>query len=207
VAPVAVGTSVYLRVNRPLTVRKAPSARAAVVTRLAATTEMGSKRVLAVAPASTETEGWVHVALPERPNGSTGWVPAAQVRLVPVHDSILIDLSSRKLWLRLKGQEEVETAIAVGSTKNPTPVGTFYVTDRVKPPNPNGDYGPFALGLSAHSETLTSYGTGDGQVGIHGTNEPASIGRDVTHGCIRVPNDVSKLLAKVHLGSPVEIRE
>ena len=98
VAPVAVGTSVYLRVNRPLTVRKAPSARAAVVTRLAATTEMGSKRVLAVAPASTETEGWVHVALPDRPNGSTGWVPAAQVRLVPVHDSILVDLSSRKLW-------------------------------------------------------------------------------------------------------------
>lgn len=95
--------------------------------------------------------------------------------------------------------------MAVGSVDDPTPSGRFYVTDRVRPPDPGGSYGAFALGLSAHSPTLSEFGSGDGQIGIHGTNEPGSIGQAVSHGCIRVPADVVPLLARIPLGTPVMI--
>ena len=53
----------------------------------------------------------------------------------------------------------------------------------------------------------TSFAGGDGQVGIHGTNRPSVLGRDVSHGCIRVRNAVITRLARlVPLGTPVEVR-
>ena len=69
-----------------------------------------------------------------------------------------------------------------------------------------GAYGPFAIGLSAHSDTLTEFAGGDGAIGIHGTNDPASIGNPVSHGCVRVPNDVAVQLAQMLApGTPVTI--
>lgn len=46
---------------------------------------------------------------------------------------------------------------------------------------------------------------GDGY-GIHGTNEPSSIGRSVSHGCVRLRNeDIEKLYDMVPVGTPVYI--
>jgi lipoprotein-anchoring transpeptidase ErfK/SrfK len=43
-------------------------------------------------------------------------------------------------------------------------------------------------------------------IGLHGTNEPDSIGRDVSHGCIRLRNrDITALAEKLPLGTPVRI--
>jgi lipoprotein-anchoring transpeptidase ErfK/SrfK len=67
----------------------------------------------------------------------------------------------------------------------------------------SGPYGTFALGLSAHSDRLSEFAGSDAQVGIHGTNDPSSIGRAVSHGCVRVPDDVADVLAQVPLGTPV----
>ena len=189
-------------VSGALTVRRRPSADAAVLTRLPATTPLGSPRVLLV---ESVTEGWVRVALPIRPNGSRGWVAADDVRLEPVSGKVLVDLTARRLRYLVDGEEVVATPIAVGTRQNPTPTGRFYVTDRVKPEDPGGAYGVFALGLSAHSDTLTEFGGGDGQVGIHGTNESASIGRAASHGCVRVPNKVAAVLTGVTLGTPVVV--
>jgi lipoprotein-anchoring transpeptidase ErfK/SrfK len=53
---------------------------------------------------------------------------------------------------------------------------------------------------------LSEFAGGDGQIGIHGTNVPASIGEAVSHGCVRVPNDVITTLATtVPVGTPVTI--
>ena len=72
--------------------------------------------------------------------------------------------------------------------------------------DPHGTYGPWAFGLSVYSPVLTSFGGGPGEVGIHGTNAPAGIGRDVSHGCIRLPNAAIERLARVlPLGTPVRI--
>jgi lipoprotein-anchoring transpeptidase ErfK/SrfK len=190
-------------VDRPLAVRTHPAADAPVRTRLAPQTPLGSPRVLLVRGV---TAGWVQVSLPVRPNGGSGWVAADDVALEPVSGRIDIDLAARRMTYRVDGRQPTTTSVAVGSPTNPTPTGHFYVTDRVRPENPHGAYGAFSLGLSAHSETLSEFGSGDGQIGIHGTNQPASIGRAVSHGCVRVPADVAELLAEVPLGTPVVIR-
>lgn len=185
-----------------LVVRKEASSTAAALVHLPSVTPLGSPRVLLVQKA---VPGWVQVLLPMRPNGSSGWVAAADVRLETIRDQVSVDLSARRLVIVLNGQTVTSTPVAVGSKKDPTPKGRFFVTDRVRPPDPNGTYGAFALGLSAHSPTLSEFGSGDGQVGIHGTNVPTSIGKAVSHGCIRVPADVAALLARVPLGTPVVV--
>jgi lipoprotein-anchoring transpeptidase ErfK/SrfK len=184
-----------------LVVRKEARTSSAVV-RLPAATRLGSPRVLLV---QGVVPGWVQVLLPTRPNGSTGWVDAADVRLETVHDLIKVDLGTRGMTLVVGNRILTRTKVAIGSPDDPTPTGRFFVTDRVRPPDPNGTYGAFALGLSAHSATLSEFGSGDGQIGIHGTNEPTSIGRAASHGCIRVPADVAPMLARIPLGTPVVI--
>jgi lipoprotein-anchoring transpeptidase ErfK/SrfK len=45
-----------------------------------------------------------------------------------------------------------------------------------------------------------------GQYAIHGTNSPGSIGKFVSHGCIRMYNaDVMDLYAKVSVGTQVVV--
>lgn len=170
---------------------------------LPSTTVFGSPRALLVVE---EQDEWLEVALPERPNGSTGWVRADAVELRTVHQSIEIDLEARTLSLFDGGELVTTTPVAIGTSENPTPTGDFYVVDKLAAEDPDGAYGPFALGLSAYSETLSEFGGGDGQVGIHGTNDPSTIGQDVSHGCIRVPNEVVELLNDtLQLGTPVTI--
>ena len=63
-----------------------------------------------------------------------------------------------------------------------------------------------ALGLSAYSEVLDQFGTGDGQIALHGTNHSSELGRAITHGCVRLSNaSISKLAAELPPGSPVDI--
>ncbi len=94
----------------------------------------------------------------------------------------------------------------MGKSTTPTPPGEYYLTELIRPSNPDGVYGPYAFGLSAFSETLKSFAGGPGQLGLHGTNEPDKVGTDVSHGCIRLTNDViSKLARTLPLGTPVQI--
>ncbi len=96
--------------------------------------------------------------------------------------------------------------IAVGRAVSPTPTGSYFVTDLLRPPDPRGFYGPYAFGLSAYSPVYTSFAGGDGQVGIHGTNTPSVLGNDVSHGCVRVANaTIARLARTVPLGTPVAI--
>lgn len=183
-------------------VRRKAASTAAVVVTLPAKTVLGSPRVLLV---EKTVPGWVKVQLPTRPNGSTGWVEAAQVKVETVNDEITIDLAARRMTIVVDGQPLTTTSVAVGSKADPTPTGRFYVIDRMRPSNSDGGYGTFALGLSAHSTTLSEFGSGDGQIGIHGTNESDSIGKAVSHGCIRVPTGAASLLARIPLGTPVTI--
>lgn len=170
---------------------------------LGPTTSFGSARVLLV---EEERDGWVKVRLPLRPNHRAGWVPADQVEVEELDLIVQIDLASRVLLVRQGDETLIETPVAIGTADNPTPTGTFSVTDKLETPAPAGPYGPFALGLSGYSETLTEFAGGDGQIGIHGTNDPTSIGLEASHGCVRVANEVIAELAELlPLGTPVHI--
>ena len=167
-------------------------------------TLLGSPRVFLVE--TGPVDGWVEVSLPIRPNGSTGWVRAGALDLDVLDYAIFVDLSDRRLRLEQGEEVVLDTEVAVGSPHNPTPTGSYFVTDIVQLADPGGPWGPFALGLSAFSDTITEFNGGDGIIGIHGTNRPASIGEPVSLGCVRVPNEIAAQLAElVKLGTPVEI--
>jgi len=148
---------------------------------------------------------WYRVRLPMRPNGITGYVRPAAVLVQRVTAWIDIDLSARELRFFTGRRLLLKTRVAIGSPATPTPVGRFYVDQRIVATNPSGPYGPAALGVSAFSNVLTGWAQG-GPIGIHGTNAPWSIGRAVSNGCIRVPNETLKrLFAATIGGEPVVI--
>jgi len=146
------------------------------------------------------------VQIPRRPNGVTGWVPAAQVTVEPVHTRIVVDLSQKQVTLYRGGRRMLTATAAVGSAATPTPTGSFYVNQRLVPTDPSGPFGPGAVGISAFSNVLTGWTQG-GPIAIHGTNEPWSIGKAVSNGCIRLPNPVLRtVFAQAVGGTPVLIR-
>lgn len=148
----------------------------------------------------------VQVYVPARPNGATGWVSARDVDLAVTRYRVEVRLHRHRLVLWKGTRRVLTTKIAKGRAVSPTPKGRYFVTDLLRPPDPHGFYGPYALGLSAHSPVYTSFEGGDGQVGLHGTNQPSVLGTDVSHGCIRVANRVITRLARtVPLGTPVDI--
>lgn len=105
-----------------------------------------------------------------------------------------IDISIGKHELKLyDGNRVLKTyPIAVGKMVTATPVGTYIIIN--KQPNPGGPFGAFWMGLSRP------------HYGIHGTNNPSSIGKSVSHGCIRMHNeDVLELSSLVLLGTTVKI--
>jgi lipoprotein-anchoring transpeptidase ErfK/SrfK len=146
------------------------------------------------------------VQIPRRPNGVTGWVPASQVGLVRLRTRIVVDLSQKRVTLYRSGRRVLSATAAIGSAATPTPTGSFYVNQRLIPSDPNGPFGPGAVGISAFSNVLTGWTQG-GPIAIHGTNEPWSIGKAVSNGCIRLPNPtLRKLFAQALSGTPVLIR-
>ncbi len=148
---------------------------------------------------------WYRVKLPMRPNGVVGYVRPADVEVEKVVTRIVVDLSARKLTLYRAGKRVLTTPVAVGAPATPTPIGRYYVNQRIVVTDPDGAYGPAALGVSAFSNVLTGWAQG-GPIGIHGTNAPWSIGRAVSNGCIRVPNaTLRRLFAATPGGTPVVI--
>jgi lipoprotein-anchoring transpeptidase ErfK/SrfK len=177
----------------------------APVTTLANPNENGAPLVLL---AISYTTDWLQVLLPVRPNGSKGWIRKSDVRLRAHEYRMRVDLAAHRLTVWKGTQPIVQEPVGVGNGRTPTPTGVYYLTELLRTPNPSGRYGPYAFGLSGYSDVLTSFRGGDGGVGIHGTNEPSSIGRDSTHGCIRLKNDAINQLARLlPLGTPVFIRE
>jgi lipoprotein-anchoring transpeptidase ErfK/SrfK len=177
-----------------------------------ATTAVGAPTTFAIVGPGTEVApqaqpGWYRVALPTRPNGSTGWTPDTAVSVTKTPLRVFVDLEGRSLRVEEDGQEVFATEVAVGTEENPTPVNGTFVTELIDNVNPDGAYGPYAFGLALHSDTLTEFNGGPGQVGIHGTNRPELIGERVSSGCVRLSNeDIEALVGlQLPLGVPVFI--
>ncbi|QFT88668.1 Putative L,D-transpeptidase YkuD [Bacillus sp. THAF10] len=107
--------------------------------------------------------------------------------------TIEVSISTRKLTLKKNGVVVKTYPIAVGRMLYETPVGDYVIVNRA--PNPGGPFGAMWLSLSKLS------------YGIHGTNDPSSIGNAVSKGCIRMYNtDVLELASIVPNGTKVLIR-
>ncbi|HEY4976167.1 MAG TPA: L,D-transpeptidase [Gaiellaceae bacterium] len=175
--------------------------RRGVPTVLAALAELRANDCLA---------SWYRVRLAGKPGVSgakEGYVRADAIALVKVRSRVLVDLSQRKLTLFEDGVPVLSAPAAVGAPSTPTPRGRFIARERIRITDSSGAYGAAAIALSGFSEKLIYWPQG-GPVAIHGTNEPGSIGKALSHGCVRLgARDLARVFAKVQIGTPVEIVE
>jgi lipoprotein-anchoring transpeptidase ErfK/SrfK len=172
-------------------------------------TPWGSPTPFLVTQAYRDAAGelWLKVLLPRRPNGSVGWIRGEQVRLRPVAHALEVDLSARTVRLLRNGRTVRGWPVGIGRPATPTPTGRFYITVKLRPPQISAVYGAWALGLSGYSEVLEQFGTGDGQIALHGTANPSDLGNQVSNGCLRLDNQTITTLAEtLPLGTPVTIR-
>jgi len=131
--------------------------------------------------------------------GNTAQASAAVKRV------IVVSLEDRKLALVEDDQVKKVYPVAVGKPSTPSPVGTFTIERRVVNPTyhhngrtvlpgPGNPVGTRWMGLSIHG------------YGIHGTNEPNSIGKAASHGCIRMAKtDLEEFYELVSVGDTVEL--
>jgi lipoprotein-anchoring transpeptidase ErfK/SrfK len=111
-----------------------------------------------------------------------------------VEYSITIKPSEKRLYLIRDKKIFKSYPIATGKPASPTPKGTFKIENVAV--NPGGPFGVRWLGLDAPY----------GDYGIHGTNNPSSIGRSISNGCIRMYNeDILDLIKYVWVGTVVKI--
>lgn len=153
-------------------------------------------------------DGWLQVLLPVRPNGTTGWIRASDVDLAGNDYHITVELDAHMITLYNGDDVVLSEPVGVGRGNAPTPGGRFYIKELLQPPEDGSVYGPYAYGLSGFSNTFETFNGGDGVIGIHGNNDPSSIGGDVSAGCIRLHNDVITRMVEeigVPLGTPVEV--
>ena len=166
-------------------------------------------QVLLILAAERDAKGkwWYKLSVPGRPNSQRGWIRANEAEWWFVPNRIVIHRVSRKLEvIRMKdGKVLVSGTVAVGKPGAETPLGRdFYVQSRFVPTNTF--LGVFALETSAYSR-LTDW-PGGGVAGIHGTSAPQLLGQAVSHGCIRVHNEIAAKLKKLApLGTPIDILE
>ncbi len=118
---------------------------------------------------------------------------------------IVVSIPDRKLALVEDGRVLKIYKVAVGAGVSPSPTGNFAVVNRltqptyyhphkVIPPGPDNPLGTRWIGLNKKG------------FGIHGTNEPRSIGRPASHGCIRMARrDLEELFRLVRVGDEVQI--
>jgi L,D-transpeptidase ErfK/SrfK len=137
-------------------------------------------------------------------------IPAKAVTTEPI---IVIRRGSNRLYL-YRGTRFVRMfPVATGQSIYPTPLGHFDIVVKWKnpwwypptqdawarglkpvPPGPGNPLGTRWMGLSAPG------------VGIHGTDEPWSIGHSESHGCIRMQVAAAEwLYDRVRIGTPVFI--
>jgi lipoprotein-anchoring transpeptidase ErfK/SrfK len=171
--------------------------------RLANPTEDGAPLVFLV---HATKSGWFQVLLPVRPNGSVGWIQDSLVTTSKHRWRIVVQLNEHHITVYNGDGVFMSAPVGVGRGPTPTPLGVFYTKELLRPPDPNTAYGAYAYGISGYSNVLTDFAGGDGLVGLHGTNDPSTIGQDVSHGCIRLTNEnITRLAKTLPLGVPVVI--
>ena len=162
-----------------------------------------------VARANAQVSVWI----PEP--GTVVRLPTEHVLPEPPWTGLVINIPEMQLYdFTVDGPPEV-FAIAIGDEMDPSMIGAFRVGAKranpawhvpksilaekpelpaVVPPGPDNPLGPFWMTI------------GSSTYGIHGTNNEWSIGREATHGCIRLYNDeIERLFARVKERTPLRL--
>jgi lipoprotein-anchoring transpeptidase ErfK/SrfK len=157
-----------------------------------------------------QQQGSARTAAVTRPAGVLSPVPAA-VSVKQLKPVVVVDRSKRELVLWSPRRRVKRYQIAVGQPQYPTPLGTYSVLEKQRnpwwrppasdwakdaepiPPGPNNPLGTRWIGIG-------------NAIGIHGTNNPGSIGSAASHGCMRMRTaEVEDLYRRLPMGTPVHV--
>lgn len=186
--------------GRHVLLRTRPEGR--VLTTVAARTEFGSPQTLAVAFRKGD---WIAVRSTALGNRRVGWVRARPLRLVRRPLLLDVDLSKRELVVRDADGVERRISVAIGAPDTPTPVGRFYVTDKLRGADFGSYYGCCILALSGRQPHLPEGWSGGDRLAIHGSPTP-TWGQAVSNGCLHASEaDLRYLMRAVPLGTTVRI--
>jgi lipoprotein-anchoring transpeptidase ErfK/SrfK len=162
--------------------------------------------VRTVLPVLGQTKNWLHVRLPGRPNGRTGWIrkQATATSVTPWH--LVVEVARRRVLAFRRGHVVKIFTAVVGKPSTPTPIGTYFVEEAVRL-LPGGVGAPFALALSARSDVFQEFAGGPGQIALHGLDGIGGVpGTAVSHGCIRLDGAaMTWLVLRIRAGTPVTI--
>lgn len=146
--------------------------------------------------------------------GSELQIPTIWIVPATKHLGIVINVPEMRLYRFHSKNGTVSTyPVTVGEEETHTPIGTFRIVEKevdpewnippklqhkyktkVMPKGPDNPIGKYWLGLSRRG------------YGIHGTDNPWSVGRILSNGCIRLyPEHIEKLYPDVPKGTVVEI--
>lgn len=126
--------------------------------------------------------------------GCTGKVPDQPASGGAAERIIFVELDRMRLTVYENGRELIHFPIAAGARDTPTPVGIFRINRR------------YVTELSGFGTRFMGLNVPFGDFGIHGTNRPASIGGNFSHGCIRMyVRDAEKLYTLAGWGTKVVI--
>ena len=151
------------------------------------------------------------------------WLPSKGMELIiPTQwilpdtrlEGIVINIPEMRLYYFMKKIRMVKTCpVGIGNKDWQTPLGIYQVTEkRIDPawfiPRLLQEKYGFKIMAPGAENPLGEYWVrlGESEYGIHGTHIPWSVGRMVTHGCIRLyPEDMEQLFELIESGTPVEI--
>jgi lipoprotein-anchoring transpeptidase ErfK/SrfK len=195
--------------TRDHVVRTGPDAHSARIESVSARRPLtGVPTVLPVVGHSISSAGasWVHVRLPGRPVGHTGWILTAGTRSGSTPWRLSLDLSTRRLTVYHDGRVERRFDVVVGKPSTPTPRGNFFIEEALALGS-GAVGGPYALATSARSRVLQHFEGGPGQIALHGTRGLSGRpGSAASHGCIRLSTAaITWLAGRIGSGIPLTI--
>lgn len=118
---------------------------------------------------------------------------------------IVVSIPNRKLALLEDDRVVKVYDVAVGAPVSPSPDGEYQIAQRLE--NPTYYHPGVVIGPGANNPLGPRWiGLNVPGFGIHGTNRPESIGKNASHGCIRLRNrDIEDLFARVKVGDRVSL--
>jgi lipoprotein-anchoring transpeptidase ErfK/SrfK len=165
--------------------------------------------LLVLGSAAYNGREWIKVLLPDRPNGSTGWIPRDLAVLGHTDFWVQVSTGRRTVSVFSDGHLVRRFGAVVGKPSTPTPHGLAAIYERDRQPDPTAFLGTWVLALTISSNVLGHFEGGTGRVGIHGRSGASlldPLGSARSHGCIRISNGpVDWMAAHVPVGTPVRI--
>ena len=196
---------VLVHVPRPLTARARPSGDARAVGTVVTSSKYYHVPLVVWVEQVSRNGRWGLVELPYVWPRREGWIVLPGLRRGSTTVEVRVDLSRHRITVYRRSEPLFGFRAAIGASVSPTPPGDYVVTDRV-PFSRGGSLGSFAFGISGIQPNLPPGWSGGNQLAIHGTNDPASIGRSVSAGCVRVSEAaLARLKPLLKLGTPVTI--